>query len=83
MLLLKEDQVRQKVENVAIKVGEELAVYKSVPVNQGLKPFSGFDEEFSFELSKPYNVSQRFTAKELYDKIRLAFEAQKMNYYRK
>ncbi|HEY1114584.1 MAG TPA: HAMP domain-containing sensor histidine kinase, partial [Chitinophagaceae bacterium] len=78
MLLLKEDQVRQKVDNIAIKVGEELAVYKGSPAPQGLKPFQGLDDEFSFEFSKPYNVAQRFTAKELYDKIRLAFIAQKM-----
>jgi len=78
MLLLKEDQVRQKVDNIAIKVGEELAVYKGAPAPQGLKPFSGLDDEFSFEFSKPYNVAQRFTAKELYEKIRLTFVAQKM-----
>jgi two-component system, OmpR family, phosphate regulon sensor histidine kinase PhoR len=78
MLLLKEDQVRQKVDNIAIKVGEELAVYKGAPAPQGLKPFQGLDDDFSFEFSKPYNVAQRFTAKELYDKIRLAFIAQKM-----
>jgi two-component system, OmpR family, phosphate regulon sensor histidine kinase PhoR len=78
MLLLKEDQVRQKVDNIAIKVGEELAVYKGAPAPQGLKPFSGLDDEFSFEFTKPYNVAQRFTAKELYEKIRLTFVAQKM-----
>jgi two-component system, OmpR family, phosphate regulon sensor histidine kinase PhoR len=78
MLLLKEDQVRQKVEDIARKVGEELAVYKDAPTPQGLKPFPGFDDEFPFEFTKPYNVAQRFTAKELYDKIRLTFVAHKM-----
>lgn len=78
MLLLKQDQVKQKVENVAIKVGEELAAYKGTPTAPGLKPFSGFDDDFSFDFGKPYSVAQRFTAKELYEKIRLAFDMQKM-----
>lgn len=79
MLLLREDQVKQKVFDVSRKVGEELAQYKGAfPATPG-KKFPGFGDEFSFELSKPYSVGQRFTAKELYDKIKLAFAAQNMD----
>jgi two-component system, OmpR family, phosphate regulon sensor histidine kinase PhoR len=76
MLLLREDQVRQRVENVATLVCNELAQYKSAPAS--IRPFSPLDEGFRLDFGKPYNVSQRFTATELYNKIRLAFVAQKM-----
>jgi two-component system, OmpR family, phosphate regulon sensor histidine kinase PhoR len=75
MLVLKQDQVKQKVENVAIKVGEELAQYKAIPVTPNNKIFPGYGDEFSFEMARPYSVGHRFTTKELYDKISLAFNA--------
>src|SRR5688572_13405727 len=75
MLLLREEQVKQKVIDVSRVVEEELAQYKGAfPANPG-KKYPGFGDEFSFELSKPYSVGQRFTAKELYEKIRVAFAA--------
>ncbi|MDQ3550674.1 MAG: sensor histidine kinase, partial [Bacteroidota bacterium] len=76
MLLLREDQVRQRVENVATLVCNELGQYKSAPAS--IRPFSPLDEGFRLDFGKPYNVSQRFTATELFNKIRLAFVAQKM-----
>jgi two-component system, OmpR family, phosphate regulon sensor histidine kinase PhoR len=78
MLLLREDQVKQKVIDVSTKVGVELAQYKGVFPAMPSKKFPGFGDEFSFEFSKPYSVGQRFTAKELNDKIKLAFAAQNM-----
>ena len=77
MLVLREDQVRQKVIDVAKKVGEELAQYKGTP-SAPSKIFPGFGDDFSFELSKPYSVGHRFTAQEIYEKVRMAFEAQEM-----
>jgi two-component system, OmpR family, phosphate regulon sensor histidine kinase PhoR len=73
MLVLKQDQVKQKVENVAIKVGEELAQYKAIAVAPNNKMFPGFGDEFSFEMIRPYSIGHRFTTKEIYDKINLAF----------
>ena len=77
MLLLREEQVRQKVFEVTKTVAEELAQYKGTPSTPS-KVIPGFGDDFSFELTKPYNVGHRFTAQEIYDKIRLAFEAQEM-----
>lgn len=77
MLLLREDQVRQKVYEVTKSVGEELAQYKGTPSAPN-KVIPGFGDDFSFELSKPYNVGHRFTAQEIYEKIKLAFAAQEM-----
>ena len=78
MLLLREDQVKQKVIDVSTRVGMELAQYKGVFPAQPSKKFPGFGDEFSLEFSKPYSVGQRFTAKELYDKVKVAFAAQNM-----
>lgn len=78
MLLLKEDQVKQKVINVTKAVGEELAQFKSSPASPKLKIFPNLKEDFSLELSKPYGVSQRFTTLEIYNKLKLAFAAQDM-----
>jgi two-component system phosphate regulon sensor histidine kinase PhoR len=78
MVQLREDQVIQKIQNVTTMVGQELAIYKGGSVITGLKPFPGIDDPLNFDFTKPYNVSQRFTTKELYDKIRLGFVAQNM-----
>ncbi len=78
MLLLKEEQVKQQVENVTISVANELGQYKGASSASGLKPFSSLEDGFMLEYNKPYSISQRFTTKELYDKIRLAFVNQKM-----
>ena len=78
MLLLKEDQVKQKVADVTIAVATELGQYKGASSASGLKPFSSLEGGFMLEYNRPYSISQRFTTKELYDKIRLAFVNQKM-----
>lgn len=77
MLLLREEQVRQKVFEVTKNVAEELAQYKGTP-SAPSKVIPGFGDDFSFELSKPYNVGHRFTAMEIYEKIKLAFATQEM-----
>jgi two-component system phosphate regulon sensor histidine kinase PhoR len=78
MLLLKEDQVKQKVADVTIAVATELGQYKGASSASGLKPFSSLEDGFMLDYNRPYSISQRFTTKELYDKIRLAFVNQKM-----
>ncbi len=78
MLLLREDQIKQKVEDITRKVGAELTEHKGVSAATGLKPFSNIEKDFLGGLTRPYNVSQRFTTAELYDKIRQAFVSAKM-----
>src|SRR5688572_13686493 len=77
VILLRKDQVKQKVLQVTTKVGEELAQYKGTPATSN-KVITGFGDDFSFELAKPYNVGHRFTAQEIYEKIKLAFASQDM-----
>ena len=74
MVLLRKDQVEQKVEDIAKQVGEDLAQYKGATA-QNAKPFPDINN-FSLDYPKSYNVSQRFTTQELYDKIKATFVAQ-------
>ena len=78
MLLLREDQVLQKVTEVTKLVGNELAQYKGSYPTVSNKKFPGFGDNFSLELNRPYSVGQRFTAAELHEKIKVAFAAQNM-----
>jgi two-component system phosphate regulon sensor histidine kinase PhoR len=79
MLVLQQDQVKQKVKDVAIKVGEELAQYKATPAAPNNKMFPGYGDDFSFEMTRPYSVGHRFTTKEIYDKLKLAFNAHNLD----
>jgi two-component system phosphate regulon sensor histidine kinase PhoR len=76
MLALREDQVKERVETVAIKVSDELAQFKSSTIGQ--KSFPGISNEFNLDFGRPYLVSQRFTTQELYEKISQAFDNEKM-----
>jgi two-component system phosphate regulon sensor histidine kinase PhoR len=73
MLLLREDQVKQKVIDIATHVSDELAVYKGASPSSGSKPFPNLEDPF--DLPRSYAISNRFTAQQLYDKIRLQFLA--------
>ena len=75
--LLRKDQVRQKIIQVTNNVGEELSLYKGTPATPN-KVIPGFGDDFRFELTKPYNVGHRFTAQEIYEKIKVAFATQGM-----
>jgi len=77
MVLLRKEQVEQKVEDIAKQVGEELAQYKGAPAASGVKQFPDITR-FSLDYPRTYNVSQRFTTQELYEKIRAVFVAQKI-----
>src|SRR5689334_14125235 len=77
MLVLREDQVKQKVEDVAKKVGNELAEYKGAPTVPN-KILPGFGDDFSFEITRPYSLGHRFTAQDIYEKIKAAFASQQM-----
>ena len=77
-MLLREDQVTQKVTDVTKAIAEELATYKAVNPTTGLKSFNPKIEPDLFGEIKSYNIYQKFTTKELYDKIRLTFDAHKM-----
>ncbi|MBD0332976.1 MAG: HAMP domain-containing histidine kinase [Chitinophagaceae bacterium] len=77
MLLLREDQVKDKVLNATKMVGEELAQYKGSSTT-GIKAFPGLSDDFTLELTRPYSVGQHFSTQEIWEKIRLAFLSQDM-----
>jgi two-component system, OmpR family, phosphate regulon sensor histidine kinase PhoR len=77
MVLLRKDQIDQKVQDITKRVGEELAQYKGVSAASGLKGFNDLND-FSLDYPKSYNVSQRFTTQELYEKIQATFVSQEL-----
>ena len=76
MVLLRKDQVEQKVQDIAKRIGDDLTQYKGAP----LAPNKIFpDNNFSFEYSRIYSVSQRFTSQEIHKRIEDAFAANKLD----
>ena len=74
VLLLREDQVEQRIEDAGKLAARELSQLKGSVVPQN-KPL--FDE-FPFDFTRPNLVSSRFTAAELYARIREVFDANKL-----
>ncbi len=80
MLLVKEEQVKDKLEKVTTSVGEELAqvkgFYSSTPNRsyQGIQP-----DDFSFDYYRPVTVGQRFSAAEITEKLKKAFSNVKLD----
>lgn len=75
MILLRQEQIKEKIEKAVNIVGEELAQYKgNYPVpnrnNNAL-----FQDEFPVDFLKPVTIGKRFTTAELEEKIRKAFHA--------
>ena len=68
MVVLREDQVNQKLLDITKSVAEELAQYKGNVGSSGLKAFP--DDKFSLELQRPYSIGQKFTTQELYERIK-------------
>ena len=79
MVLLREDQVKQKVFDVTKMVGDELAQYKGAYIMPSNKSFPKLNDNFSLELSRPYTVGSRFTSQEIEEKIRAAFASQNLD----
>ena len=74
MILLKQEQIKGKVERAVMTVGEELAQYKgSYLSNKVGSANTIFDNEFTMEFLRPVTIGKRFTATELQDKIKKAF----------
>ena len=78
MLLLREDQLREKIYNVTKSIASDLSQYKGSPAANN-KTFPSLNDDFSSDLFKPYLVGNRFTSQEIYEKIKVAFAAQKLD----
>ncbi len=73
MLLLREDQVMQKIFDVTKSVGRELGELKgTTPSLSTQKRFPPGIDPFS-DSYRSYNIGQRFTSQELFNKIQVAF----------
>ena len=76
MILLKEEQIKGKVERAVISVGEELAQYKGNYLSTKIGSSNTiFQDEFTMEFLRPVTIGKRFTATELQDKIKKAFNS--------
>ena len=74
MILLKEEQIKGKVEQAVIMVGNELSQYKGNYLSSKISsPNTIFQDEFTMEFLRPVTVGKRFTATELQDKIKKGF----------
>jgi two-component system phosphate regulon sensor histidine kinase PhoR len=76
MLLLRQGQIKQKIDEVTTIVGQELALYKGIysSNNNRLGTTNIFKDEFSLEFTNPVSVGQRFSVEEISQKIAKAFE---------
>jgi two-component system phosphate regulon sensor histidine kinase PhoR len=78
MVLLREDQLRDKIFNVTKAISSDLSQYKGSPLSTSKKFPSLNDDLSSTEFFKPYLVGNRFTSQEVFEKIRFAFAENKL-----
>lgn len=74
MLILKEDQMREKIYEVTRGISSDLSQYKGSPPSSN-RTFPGLNDDLTSDIFKPYLVGNRFTSQEIYDKVRDAFRA--------
>ncbi len=74
MVLLKEEQLEQKIINVIESVGADLEQYKGSYIQSPRLSENIFQEEFSLEFLRPATIGKRFSTGELSNKIRQAFD---------
>ncbi len=76
MILLTQEQIKEKVQQAIVKVGDDLMQYKgnyttaTHKLNNSILP-----DDFSLEFTRPTTLGRRFSAAELYEKIKSAFRA--------
>lgn len=79
MILLKEEQVKEKIDKAADMVGQELNQYKGSYWNNKITSTNSnpFPDDFT-ELLRPVTIGKRFTMAELESKISNAFRTQQL-----
>ncbi|MGZ5220538.1 MAG: sensor histidine kinase [Chitinophagaceae bacterium] len=76
MILLKQEQIKEKVKQAVIIVGEELARYKGSYLSNKIGSSNTiFQDEFTMEFLRPVTIGKRFTATEMQEKIKKAFHS--------
>jgi two-component system phosphate regulon sensor histidine kinase PhoR len=77
MILLREEQIKEKIDQATEIVGKELEPYKGNNSSGPISKSSGenmFSDDFSREFLRQATIGKRFNAAELNEKIRLAFK---------
>jgi two-component system phosphate regulon sensor histidine kinase PhoR len=74
MLLLRQDQVEQRISDVTKTVAEDLAQLKGSLPAQPQRRFPDLNDPFSFDIYRSYNISARITTQELEGKVKAAFQ---------
>src|SRR5690606_20309392 len=78
MVLLREDQLHDKMTRVTEEITRELSTYKGTPPANRNR-FRGLNEDLlTSDFFKPYLVGSRLTSQEIYEKIRKAFNEHKL-----
>ncbi len=78
MLLLRQDQVEQKIFDVTKIVAEDLAQLKGTLPVQPARKFPDLNDPFSIDMYRTYSIGARLTTQELGEKINAAFLSQKV-----
>ena len=71
MLLLREEQIKERVIKATTMVGEELELHKGSYAAGGKKPF--ISDDFSIDFLKPNTVGQQFSVDDIKKKLQKAF----------
>lgn len=75
MLLLRQDQLKERIYNVGKSVSNDLSQYKGVSHPNKNYPIFDDDNNISPDFFKPYLVGNRLTTQEIGEKVRSAFVA--------
>ncbi len=75
MIVVEEKQFNDKLVSATRVVGDELAQYKGNMLSQGSTIFPWKQDQFTLDMLRPTTVASRFTAAQLIEKIRKAFDA--------
>lgn len=80
MILLRQEQIKEKVNKAVESTGAELTKYKETITapNRSLASggFNLLTDQYTLDFLRPQTVGKRFTAQELYTKIRKSFSAE-------
>ncbi len=85
MVLLRQEQIKEKVDEAVNIVGSDLAQYKGTITFPNRSPASGnmFPDDYTLDFLRPQTIGRRFTPEQLNQKIRAAFNSmglEKMNF---
>ena len=79
MILLRQEQLREKIDNVTQSIANDFIQYKGGLHSTKTNPIFNNSDNFSSEFFKQYLVGDRLTTQEIYKKIRSTFDANNLD----